>query len=88
LVAPAIFIFGLTSVYFNTVAGSGNTKASLTIEAISTGIYLICGYLFIYKFEFSLAGIWSVEYIYFSVLGILSLGYLYLFNWKKTGHIV
>jgi multidrug resistance protein, MATE family len=88
LVAPAIFIFGLTSVYFNTVAGSGNTKASLTIEAISTGIYLICAYLFIYEFEYSLAGIWSVEYIYFSVLGILSLGYLYLFNWKKTGHIV
>lgn len=86
-VAPAIFIFGLTSVYFNTVAGSGNTLASLGIEALSTGIYLFFAYLFIDVFQFEIGGVWYVEYIYFSTLGIVSLLYLRFFNWTKTGRI-
>lgn len=86
-VAPAIFVFGLTSVYFNTVAGSGNTMASLAIEAISTGVYLSSAYLFIYILQWDIVGIWYVEYIYFATLGIVSLVYLRFFNWTKTGRI-
>jgi len=86
-VAPAIFIFGLTSVYFNTVAGSGNTLASLGIEVFSTGIYLLFAYIFMEILKFDILGVWYVEYIYFSTLGILSLLYLRFFNWTKTGRI-
>jgi multidrug resistance protein, MATE family len=86
-VSPAIYIFGLTSVYFNTVAGSGNTLGSLGIEVLSTGIYLFFAYLFIKVFTFSIHQIWFVEYIYFSVLGILSLLYIRFFNWKQIGKI-
>lgn len=81
-VFPAILVFAFTSVFFNTISGSGNTKASLLIETICVTLYLTSAYFFIFHFNFSIAQVWYVEYIYFSSLAVGSIVYLKFFNWK------
>ena len=83
-VFPAILVFAFTSVFFNTISGSGNTKASLLIEILCVSLYLSSAYFFIFHFDFTIAQVWYVEYIYFSSLAIVSLIYLKFFNWKKN----
>ena len=83
LITVSILIFGLISVYFQTIHGSGNTVHSMIIEIVSVGIYSFCSYLFIKVWNFDVYWIWTVEYIYFILLGVFSLLYLYLFDWKN-----
>jgi putative MATE family efflux protein len=81
-IAGSFLIFGLISVKFQTVNGSGNTVASFLIEFFSISIYLIASYLLIKVLKVDIFWIWFVEYIYFGSLGVLSISYLKLFNWK------
>ena len=83
LVSCSILLYGLISVYFQTIHGSGNTLISMLIEVISVVCYSIFSYLFIKVFNWDIYWIWTVEYIYFSILGGLSLFYLTFYNWKK-----
>lgn len=83
LIIGSILIFGIVSVYFQTILGSGNTVASMTIEIVSVTIYMVFAYLFIKVFKFDIYNVWTVEYIYFGTMGALSLLYLYFFNWKQ-----
>jgi multidrug resistance protein, MATE family len=79
----SILIYGLSSVYFQSISGTGNTRFTFIIELTAVGVYILAAYLFIKVFNFSLVWIWSVEYIYFILLGLLSYGYLRFFNWQK-----
>ncbi len=83
LISCSILLYGLVSVYFHTIHGSGNTMVSMLIELISVVTYSFFSYLFIKVFQWDIYWIWTVEYIYFSILGGLSLFYLHYFNWKK-----
>jgi putative MATE family efflux protein len=83
-VFPAILIFAFTSVFFNTISGTGNTRASMVIEIFCVAFYLSSAYLFIFVLDFTIAGVWMVEYIYFATLALGSLIYLKFFNWRKV----
>lgn len=83
-VSGSIFIFGLISVKFQTVNGSGNTMVSFTIELISTFVYIIGAFLLIKVAHAGIFWVWSVEYLYFCTLGAMSILYLRFFNWKNT----
>ena len=82
---PAVLIFAFTSVYYNTISGSGNTKITLLIELICVFFYLLFAYIFIFEMDWYIGHVWYIEYIYFIILALLSLGYLKFFNWKKLG---
>jgi len=83
LISCSIFLYGMISVYFQTIHGSGNTLVSMTIEFIAVSIYTFCAYCFIKIFQWDVYWIWTVEYIYFTILGGLSLLYLNFYDWKK-----
>lgn len=87
-VFPAILIFAFTSVFFNTISGSGNTKVTLLIETICVALYLSSAYVFIFVFNWNIDQVWYVEYIYFSSLALGSLLYLKFFDWKKTANVL
>jgi multidrug resistance protein, MATE family len=87
-VFPAILVFAFTSVFFNTISGSGNTKVTLLIETLCVALYLISAYVFIFVFHWSIDKVWYVEYIYFSTLALGSLIYLKFFDWKKTANVI
>lgn len=83
-VSGSIFIFGIISVKFQTVNGSGNTQISFAIEFFSVLAYICSAYFLVKVGEFDIFWVWSVEYIYFCTLGLLSILYLKFFNWKNT----
>lgn len=82
-ISGSILIYGIVSVYFQTINGSANTVVSFTIEVICVGVYLIAAFLLIKVFRVDILWVWSVEYIYFGAMGLLSILYLKLFDWKK-----
>jgi putative MATE family efflux protein len=82
-ISVSIMMYGLFSVYFQTINGSGNTMVSFTIEVICVAVYTLTGYLLIKVFQVDIFWIWSVEYVYFGCMGLLSILYLRFFDWKK-----
>ncbi len=82
-ISGSILIYGISTVYFQTIAGSGNTRITFYIECISVGVYVFAAYLFLKVFEWDIYWVWSVEYIYFILLGGLSIAYLRFFDWKS-----
>jgi Na+-driven multidrug efflux pump len=83
LVSVSILLYGMVSVYFQTIHGSGNTLHSMIIEFLTVGIYAVFSYLFIKVWNLDIYWIWTVEYIYFGILGLFSISYLRLFKWKN-----
>ncbi len=81
-ISGSILIYGISSVYFQTISGSGNTKVTFYIECISVGVYVVAAYLFLKVWNWDIYWVWAVEYVYFIILGLLSVGYLRLFDWK------
>lgn len=82
-ISGSTMIFGLFSVYFQTINGSGNTFATFIIEAICVVVYILSAYILIKVLKMDILWVWAVEYIYFIAMGTLSFGYLKLFNWKQ-----
>lgn len=82
-VSGSILIFGLISVKFQTINGSGNTAVTFLIELASVTAYMIASYLFIKVWKWEIFWVWSVEYVYFITMGTLSILYLVFFDWKK-----
>ncbi len=82
LISLSIILYGLISVYYQTIQGSGNTFYSMCIELSTVFIYVSACHLFINIFSFDIYWIWTVEYIYFGVIGIMSILYLRNSNWK------
>jgi len=83
LVSVSILLYGMVSVYFQTIHGSGNTLHSMIIEFLTVGIYAVFSLLFIKVWNLDIYWIWTVEYIYFGILGLFSISYLRLFKWKN-----
>jgi Na+-driven multidrug efflux pump len=83
LITLSILVFGFSSVYFQTIHGSGNTLHSMMIEFTCVIIYSLSSYFFIKIWNFDVFWIWTVEYIYFVSLGVFSLLYLHFYDWKK-----
>ncbi len=82
-VAGSILIYGLISVKYQTINGSGNTQVTFLIEFASVFVYMLASFLLVKVFQLEIFWVWSVEYIYFICLGSLSMIYLRFFNWKK-----
>lgn len=84
-ISGSIFIYSFAVVYFNSVAGLGETKMTFIVEVIAIALYLVGCYYFIYLWEWDIKDVWWVEYIYFCSLGLFSFIYL-LYYRKKSVH--
>jgi len=82
-ISISIFIYGFSSVYFQTINGSGNTKITFLIELSCVVLYVSSAYLFIKVLKWDIYWIWSIEYVYFITMGGLSVLYLKFFDWKS-----
>lgn len=83
LVSGSIIIYGLGSVYFQTISGSGNTRITFIVECLSTCLYICAAYLFIKVWAWPIYWVWLVEYVYFITMGTVSFAYLKWFNWTN-----
>ncbi len=82
-ITGSVFIYGIGSVYFQTINGSGNTRYTFFVELIAVATYLIMAYLLIKVYRVDIFWIWSVEYVYFASMALFSIAYLTFFNWQK-----
>ena len=82
VVSGSILIYGLGSVYFQTISGIGKTRITFLVECLSTTFYIISAYLFI-KVNWPIQWIWLVEYVYFITMGLGSFIYLKWINQTK-----
>ena len=72
IVSTSIIIFSVSTVLFNAIVGTGQTKFGLIIEILTMLFYLYPVYLFAIQWEFELKWVWLTEHLYFIVMGVLS----------------
>jgi len=84
MISGSALLLGAGFIYFSGVSGTGKTQISLIIEIITIIMYLLSTYMFVQLWDFSIAIVWSVEFIYAFFLGFLSWLYLKYGNWRKT----
>ena len=82
IILGALAIFSFMSILFNGVLGTGNTRVSLAIEAITLSAYLGFTWLVAVKLKLTIEWVWIAEYVYFFIIGLLSLWYLKKGNWR------
>lgn len=82
MVFGSLVMYGVISVYFQTINGSGNTRFTFYIELMAVFGYLIVSYILIKVIHADIFWVWIVEYVYFGIIGAASILYLRYANWK------
>lgn len=82
VVVCALPICSLSTVVFNSISGTGNTRAALMLEIITLVMYVLYMiWVVIYK-QASVAICWTVEYVYWGGLLIMALLYFRYAKWQ------
>lgn len=84
VVMVAMLIFSVSSIFLNTVEGSGLTLHAFMAEIAGMIFYLITTYLITVVYPQDLAIVWMNDYIYFSVIGGISALILWKSKWKTN----
>lgn len=79
----ALPIFGVGSVVFNAVSGTGNTRSALFFELITLAFYLSYIWYIIIYLQSSVALAWTSEHMYWFFLMLLGGIYLRSGKWMK-----
>ncbi len=80
----AMVFFSISSIFFQSVSGTGNTLIALLIESVCIAIYLVFSYLVTHPgHSVPLWFIWVAEVIYMLTFGIFSALYMHSGRWKK-----
>ena len=83
IISGSMIMFSLVNILFSGVIGTGDRKAILLIEIITTIIYLTAAFMFAFHYNLAIELVWSSEYIYFGLMGIMAFIYLRMDRWKK-----
>ena len=83
VVATALLLMSFSTVWMNSVTGTGNSKITLGIELITLSLYLIYIYLVLEKWDLSITWGWGSEILYWISMFSMSYTYLKRFNWQK-----
>lgn len=82
VVVFALPICSISTVVFNSISGTGNTRAALFLEVITLILYVLYMYWIVIYKESSVAVSWTVEYVYWGSLLILSFLYFRYGKWQ------
>jgi len=77
------FLIGLGFVLFNSVSGTGNTKAALIIEALIFVAYVVLTYFLAIVWDTQIAEVWAVEFFYGGTIALSSWLFLKFAKWNK-----
>lgn len=79
----ALPICSFGTVLFNSISGTGNTRAALIFETITISFYVLAMYVIVIHNQASVAASWTVEYVYWGILMVLSFLYLTRGKWQN-----
>jgi putative MATE family efflux protein len=83
IVACALLLMSFSSIWLNSVIGTGNTRVNLAIEFITIILYSIYVYLVLEKWRLPITWGWASEWLYWISMFTLSFLYIRSGNWKK-----
>ncbi len=83
IVVVATWMLSFSTILFNAVLGTGNTRLNMVFEFIAIVFYLIYITIVIEKLRLPLPYAWLSEFVYWFTLFGLSFFYLYSGRWKK-----
>jgi len=83
IVVVATWMLSISTIMFNAVVGTGNTKLNMMFEFAAILFYLIYITIVIEKLRMPLPYAWLSEFVYWFTLFGLSFGYLYSNKWRK-----
>lgn len=78
----ALVLFSLSSILFNAVLGTGNTRITLIIEILTLSIYVAYTWFIAIFLRRPIEMVWTSEWIYAFFLGLLSILYLMKGKWR------
>lgn len=76
-------ISALSTVAFNSISGTGNTRIALILEMVTMAIYIIAMVTIVVYKQMSVAWCWTVEYFYWGPLLVFSVLYLMRGKWQN-----
>lgn len=82
VVSSALILMSVSTVWLNAVTGTGNSKVTLYIEAITILLYCIYVYLVLEKFNLPITIGWMSEWVYWISLFTASYFYIRSGKWK------
>lgn len=82
VVVFALPVCSLSTVIFNSISGTGNTRAALQLEIITLVSYVLYMYWIVIYKSASVAVCWTVEYVYWGGLLLFSSLYLRYAKWQ------
>ncbi|MCB0762805.1 MAG: MATE family efflux transporter [Flavobacteriales bacterium] len=81
-VYPALLLACFSSIFLNTVEGSGKTRYAAFIEVTSSVTYLVLTYYVAVVNPQPIYRVWMNDYLYFGMIVVLSILVLRYTNWK------
>ncbi len=84
IVVVATWMLSVSTIYFNGLIGTGNTKLTMYFELIAIVLYLIYTYTVVEVLHLSLPFAWASEFTYWFSLFSLSAFYIYSGRWKRS----
>lgn len=82
VVVAVLPICSLSTVVFNSISGTGNTKAALILETCTLALYIIYMYFVVIRIQAPVAVCWTVEYVYWGFLLLFSVVYFKRAKWQ------
>jgi multidrug resistance protein, MATE family len=82
VIVIANFLLSISTVVFNAVAGTGNTRMSMFAEFTAIIIYVVYIQIVIENMRLNLSWAWGSEFIYWLTLFAFSATYLWKGNWR------
>lgn len=84
IVVLATWMLSVSTICFNGVLGTGNTRINMFFEFIAIIFYVVYITIVIEKLRLPLPYAWASEFVYWLSLFILSSFYLYSGRWKRS----
>ncbi|MDX2046727.1 MAG: MATE family efflux transporter [Chitinophagaceae bacterium] len=86
VVSVALVMMSFSTVWLNSVTGTGNTRVNLLIEFITIVIYSIYVYLVLERYKLSIVAGWLSEWLYWTCM--FSMSYLYIKSGRWKGKVI
>jgi len=83
VVASALLIMSVSTIWLNAVTGTGNTRVTFIIEVFAIVFYCVYVYLVLEVYQLSIVWGWMSEFLYWIVLFTLSYWYLKKGKWAE-----
>ena len=83
IVSSALILMSFSTVWLNAVTGTGNSRITLYIEAVTIVLYCIYVYLVLEVFNLSITIGWMSEWLYWLVLFTASYLYIRSGKWRE-----